>query len=282
MPIPARTMTARTLLTAIAGVALLTPAAAQSTFHVKEFDYERGNWVVETINAYQGGFRPRSDRVQWGHELGIGYAVSDWWQPKLLVSFDKEESQPYHVQRLLLENTFTLKPLVEKRDGIGFAWFQSLEFGLDDQQTNATLFGPMITAQLGRFSLSTNTFLDKTFGRNREEGMGLLLAWQGRYEIADKIKIGMEGYTYVPEIGAGSRTPQTGTANRIGPMVIFEVDLPGLARPPSPTGPAARLRHATDGGKHEPPHAEIEIGALFGTTAYTPDTTIKANMHVRF
>lgn len=271
-----------TLLAAVATLACLTPAAAQSTFHVKEFDYKHGDWVIETINAYQGGFRPRSDRVQWGHELGIGYAVNDWWMPKLLVSFDKDEGQSYEVQRLLLENTFTLKPLIEHRDGVGFAWFQSLEVGLNDLQTNATLFGPMMTAQLGKFSVSTNTFFEKTFGRNHEPGIGLLLAWQGRYELAGKIKVGLEGYTYVPEIGASSRTPETGIANRIGPMVILEVDLPGLAPSVNARAGAGRVRHAAHGGKHEPPHAEIEIGALFGTTAYTPDTTLKANMHVRF
>lgn len=107
-------------MTVVAGT-----ASAQSTFHVKEFDYKQGDWVFETINAYQGGFRPRSDRTQWGHELGIAYAVNNFWLPKLLISFDKEEHGSHEVQRLLFENTFAFKPIAEGKDGFGWAWFQS-------------------------------------------------------------------------------------------------------------------------------------------------------------
>lgn len=277
--------------TAMAGIAaamvFLAPNAgsAQSTFHVKEFDYKPGDWVIETINAYQGGFRPRSDRTQWGHELGIGYAVNGFWQPKVLISFDKEQGDSYEVQRLLFENMFTFKPLEEGKDGFGFAWFQSLEGALTDRQTNSTAFGPAITAQLGKFSISTNTFFEKTFGQNREPGMNFLLAWQARYEVMDKLKVGVEGYTLVPEIGARHPTPQSGITNRIGPVLIYEIELPrGMhgGGPGGRTGPMRSVRTSTHGGQHEPPHAEIEFGVLFGTTDYTPDTTAKLNMHLKF
>ncbi len=260
-------------------------AQAQSTFHVKEFDYKQGDWVFETINAYQGGFRPRSDRVQWGHELGIAYGVTNWWLPKVLISFDKDEGRSHEVQRLLFENTFTLRPLAEDTDGFGFAWFQSVEGALNDRQTNSTAFGPIFTAQMGKFSLSTNTFLEKTFGQNREQGMNALIAWQTRYEIIDKVKIGFEGYTFIPEIGARIRTPETGIVNRVGPVLIFEVDLPGLAAKSNGGGmKGGTMRHVAGAGngKAEVPHAEIEFGVLFGTTNYTPDTTGKVNMHIKF
>lgn len=274
------------ILAAISGLSLATAAAAQSTFHVKEFDYERGKWVFETINAYQGGFKPRSDRVQWGHELGLAYAVTDWWLPKVLVSFDKDEGGPYEVQRLLLENTFKLRPIEDGKDGFGLAWFQSLEGALNRHQTNSTAFGPIFTAQSGKFSISTNTFFDKSFGQNREPGINFLYAWQARYEIMDKVKVGVEGYGFIPEIGARSPTPETGQTNRIGPVLIIEFDMPGNGRAAG-TGAARAphtVRHAARGanGKDEPPHAEIEFGVLFGTTDYTPDVTGKINMHVHF
>jgi hypothetical protein len=271
---------------AVAALALPLSAAAQSTFHVKEFDYKQGDWVIETINAYQGLFRPRSERTQWGHEIGIGYAVSDFWTPKVLISFDKEQREAYEVQRLLFENTFTFKQLEEKRDGIGFAWFQSVEGALTDRQTNATAFGPMVTAQLGKFSISTNTFFEKTFGQNREEGVNFFFAGQARYEIMDKVKLGFEAYTFVPEIGARNQTPNTGLANRIGPVLIIEVDLPRGAEASRPANTKS-LKAGTAGVQHvhaggDAPHAEIEVGVLFGTTEYTPDTTGKVNVHFRF
>ncbi len=277
---------AGSILAAISTLSLATAAAAQSTFHVKEFDYERGKWVFETINAYQGAYRPRSERMQWGHELGLAYAVTDWWLPKVLVSFDKEEGGPYEVQRLLFENTFKLRPIEEGKDGVGLAWFQSVEGAINRHQTNSTAFGPILTAQAGKFSITTNTFLDKSFGQNREPGINLFYAWQARWEVVDKIKIGFEGYGFIPEIGARNQTPQTGMTSRIGPVLIFEFDLPGSrgsAGGGTARGPHA-VRHAAKGGngKDEPPHAEIEFGVLLGTTEYTPDVTGKINMHVHF
>lgn len=159
---------------------------------------------------------------------------------------------------------------------------------INNRQTNATAFGPIITGQFGKFSFSTNTFFEKTFGQNREEGINFLFAGQARYEIMDKVKVGFEVYTFIPEIGAKNPTPQTGLINRVGPVLIFEVDLPRHAGSSGSNaglkGGAGAVRHAAKGanGKDEPPHAEIEFGVLFGTTEYTPDVTGKVNMHVKF
>ena len=280
---------ALTLVAPLLPLTILAPsiAMAQSTFHVKEFDFKAGNWVFETVNANQSGFGPRTDRVQWGHELGLAYAVSDFWLPKLLISFDKDEGGRYDVQRVLFENIFTFKPLVEGRDGFGFAWFQSLEGAVNNRQTNSTAFGPIFTGQLGKFSMSTNTFFEKTFGQNNEPGMNFLLAWQARYEVMDKVKLGLEGYTLVPEIGARRSTPETGVANRIGPVLILELDLPrgmgiGGAGVSGGTGTVKHASAGGHGGHADAPHAEIEMGVLFGTTEYTPDVTGKVNMHIHF
>lgn len=279
---------ATALLFSVSMAGMAATASAQSTFHVKEFDYKQGDWVFETINAYQGGFRPRSDRVQWGHELGLAYAVNNFWLPKVLISFDKDEGRAYELQRFLFENTFTFKPIEENKDGFGFAWFQSLEAAMNGRQTNATAFGPIFTGQRGKFSFSTNTFFEKTFGQNNEPGMNFLFAGQARYEIMDKVKIGFEVYTLVPEVGAKTHTPLTGTMNRVGPVLILEVDLPRSAGVGGGNGMmkagATSVRRANVGanGKDEAPHAEIEFGVLFGTTDYTPDVTGKANMHIKF
>lgn len=286
-----RKVRALKMATAVLAVMLgYEPALAQSTFHVKELDYMQGDWVFETINAYQGGYRVRSERTQWGHELGLGYAVTSWWMPKLLLAFDKQEQGHYDVQRLLFENVFQLKPMPEGQDGIALAWFQSVEAALTSTQTNATDFGPIFSAQAGKFSITTNTFFEKTFGQNREAGINFIFGWQARYEVMNKVKIGVEGYGFVPEIGAARPTPMTGMTHRIGPVLIYEFDLPGVS-----TSPGSGLRRipgmmranapATHIDMHGPagaPHAELEFGVLFGTNEYTPDVTGKVNMHISF
>ena len=66
--------------------------------------------------------------------------------------------------------------------------------------------------------------------------------------------------------------------------MIFEVDLPGQK---VGAGGAGRSGHSVKStmagaGKADAPHAEIEVGVLFGTTDYTPDVTGKVNMHISF
>ena len=177
------------LLLSISMVGMGATASAQSTFHVKEFDYKQGDWIFETINAQHSGLSTRSNFVRAGHELGLAYAVNNFWLPKVLITFDKDEGRSYDVQRLLFENTFTFKPIAEGKDGLGFAWFQSLEGALNDRQTNATAFGPILTGQLGKFSFSTNTFFEKTFGQNHVPGLNFQFPSSGA--ICEKLRTSM-------------------------------------------------------------------------------------------
>jgi hypothetical protein len=276
-------MLRRLLISTLSLMALASGATAQSTFHLKEFDYKRGEWTFENINAANSGFPARADRIRAAHELGLGFALTDWWQPKVLVAFDTEaiDGADYQLRRVLFENVFKLAPLAEEKDGIGAAWFHAVEWGVHRGETNASIFGPILTAQAGKFSATVNPFAVKTFGNHREPGWDFYLAWQGRYEIADKIKIGIEGYTTWPELGASSAA-SAGVQNRIGPVVIFEFDIPGFkggAGTPATHGTSAvpSVRGASHGQ-----HAELELGVLFGTTDATQDVTGKVNLHVSF
>ena len=269
------------------GLAMASPAVAQTTFHLKEQDFDKGKWVFETINSGFSGFPQRADRVRASHELGLAYGVTDWWLPKVLVAFDKEafDGADYILRRVLFENTFKLRALEEDKDGLGLAWFQAFEWGVYRGETNATVFGPIVTGQLGKFSATLNPFVIKTFGSRREPGTDLYFAWQGRYEIMDKVKIGLEGYTTWPGVGA-SAVAKTGAGiqNRIGPVLIFEVDLPGAksaGSSPRPGGHSHGAVPSVKGAGHGN-RAEIEIGVLFGTTDATQDVTGKINMHVSF
>lgn len=269
----------------VCAVAWAGAAVAQSTFHLKEFDYQVGTWEFESINAYQDRLGPLTNRVRTGHELGLAYTFTSRWQPKILIGFDTDDGQDLKLQRLLFENVFTLKPLALGPDGIGLGWFQSIEGALNDRQTNVTLFGPIVTAQWGRFSFSTNTFLEKTFGQNREPGLNLQYALQTRYLVMDKVKVGFEVYGMIPEFGTGGAR-LSGLENRVGPVLIIDFDLPrdggagvdSADRGTSRRGPARSVVTGSPG----PAHAELELGVLFGTTDYTADVSGKANMHVRF
>jgi hypothetical protein len=249
----------------------LSPASAQ-VFHIKEGDFERGGIEIESNNAFQGGFPRNADRIVNGQEHGFGYAPLSWWQFKTLLGLSKPEGEGFRATRAILENVFVLKGLPENADGVSLAWFQAVEAAIHHDQTNATIFGPIVTFQAGKFSLATNPFFEKSFGRNREEGVAFVYGWQARYEVAKGIRLGVEGYGRIPDIG--NAPAGEFQEHRIGPVALIEFGLPKHAREPrtAMTGPAAN-----NGG-----HAELELGLLFGLTEATPDVTGKANLHLKF
>ena len=248
--------------TSIAAALLLmasTTALRAQTFHIKEFEFERGGWSFENINAVQDRFPINADRIRSGHELGLGYGLTSVYFPKILVSFEKPADADWIVQRAILENIFLLQGLARGRDGLGLAWFQSIEGRIDRHETNSTLFGPIVTAQVGKFSTSFNPFFEKTFGSNSQHGVAFNGNWQARYEVADGVRLGMEGYSLWPDFAHAA--PVSQQQHRFGPMALIDWQLM--------LGPRA-------------PRGDLEIGALFGVTDATPGITYKANAQVQF
>lgn len=246
------------------------PLLAQ-TFHVKEADFEGGQWTVESINAAQQGYSANAERVRTGHEIGVGYGITPAWQVKGLVSFATLDHETTRLQRAIMENVVVLEALAEGKDGIGVAWFQAFEGALVARETNVTIFGPTILLRFGKSELALNPFFEKSFGQNRTDGIDLVYGWQARHELNSQVSLGIEGYGRIVDLGSGQ--PVAEQEHRIGPVLILKSVLGNAA------GPAA---HSASARSASPSTADIELGALFGLTDATPDMTIKANLHFNF
>jgi hypothetical protein len=256
--------------------ALLAELAAAQTFHVKEPDFEGGQWSVESINASQHSFPVNAHRIHTGHELGLGYGISAFWQLKGLLAFNTPEGEDIRAQRGLLENIFVLRAQPKEGSGIGAAWFQSIEAALNSEETNATTFGPILLGRAGKLEVALNPFFAQTFGQNREEGIAFVYGWQVRREITKTFSLGIEGYGRIPDVLGG--TPVDFQEHRMGPVLILETELqtgnqlragrsgaePSMAKPTRSAGTA------------------LELGVLFGMTEATADLTGKANLHFTF
>jgi hypothetical protein len=248
--------------------------AVAQTFHVKEADFDKGEWSVESINASQHRFPVNADRIPTAHELGLGYGISAFWQLKGLISFHSPEDESVRFQRGLIENIFVIRALPKERNGISTAWFQSLEVALDPDETNATTFGPILLARSGKLELALNPFFAQTFGQNREEGIAFVYGWQLRHEITKNLSFGVEGYGKIPDVGSG--TPLEFQEHRIGPVLIVETELE--------QGRQNRLGTAGVGAPMASSKSAValEFGVLFGMTDATADVTGKANLHFTF
>ena len=256
--------------------ALSVELAVAQTFHVKEADFEKGEWTVESINASQHRFPANADRIHTGHEIGLGYGVSAFWQVKGLLAFNTPEGEGIRVQRGLIENIFVLRALPSEANGIGTAWFQSIEVALDREETNATTFGPIFLGRAGKLEVALNPFFAQTFGQNREEGIAFVYGWQVRQEITKTLSLGIEGYGKMPDVAGGS--PIEFQEHRIGPVLILETEL----QKASQTGLGRSGMGASMAKPAGNPGAVLELGILFGMTEATADLTGKANLHFTF
>ncbi len=265
----------RRLLASGAVVALMTtfaePLSAQ-TFHIKEADFEAGQWNVESINAALQGFPSNAERSRTGHELGIGYGITAAWQLKGLISFNTPDHETTKLQRAIMENIVVLRALEEGKNGIGVAWFQAVEAAIARDATNATIFGPTIIMRQGKTELALNPFFEKSFGQNHTQGVDFLYGWQARRELSEHVSIGLEGYGRVPDIGNG--VPLDFQEHRIGPVLILKSGLGGAPSGPSRVGASAATGHGTS--------ADLELGVLFGLTEATSDVAFKANVHFNY
>ncbi len=145
------------------------PAGAQ-VLDVAQPEVEKGNWEFVTLNGFQSGL-PRDDAaaLRHDHQLQLGYGITDYFALKLIGNAERPHDGRLEFTALALEGTFQFA----KADKHGFAaaWLTTLDFGTQSDGTNTLILGPIFKQQFEPFTVVTNTFLEKTFGRNSEDGM---------------------------------------------------------------------------------------------------------------
>jgi len=111
-----------------------------------------------------------------------------------------------------------------------------------------------MTLAANKLSLTANPFLEKTFGRNRVEGIALNYGWHAKYELRSGFAVGVEAFGVVENLA--DPPPWSAQEHRIGPAIFIEIEL-------------------TKDFKITP-----DIGVFFGLTPATPDVAIKLNVGI--
>jgi hypothetical protein len=238
-------------LLALAALALcLGHAHAQG---INEPEVEKGQRKLESVHIIQNGFNGGlAGSTREVHSGAFTQGITDIWQVKGFVAFDRLDHQGYEAVAGVVENTFAILD-AKKSGGLGLAWFTGIAVSLLDRETNALVYGPILRLGAGPTSLVLNPFLETTFGQN-EEGTALLYAWQLKHEVRKGLFLGAEGYGRYPDITGGEGAER----HRIGPFAAFEFDV-------------GEKRTLT-----------LETGLLFGLTEETADTTVRAQVSLTF
>ena len=243
----------RTLLTIVAASNFwLAPTNAQ-TFDVKQIDVTKGaiDYGPETMFAAH----PPREANRHVNEQALFYGLTDWWKISGALKFEKPTIDDLRMDAASVGSIFVLKALDEKhpRD-FGLGWYTEVSASTHEATTNSVLFGFIPTIKHDKLTLTGNPFFEKTFGRNREQGIAFAYGWQLKYELREGLGVGVEGFGVVEDLGNSPSFSEQ--EHRVGPVIYTEWEI-------------AKDRKIG-----------IDVGLLFGLTPETADLALKVNFGV--
>ena len=269
-------------------LAVVLPGSAKAQFTINSPKVEKGEVEAETHGAVQSGF-PKSDEddaekgIRQGHDVEIGYGFTDFWKAELGLSFQKPVGNGFEASSIELENTFQLGTI--ERWNMTFGLLASVSLGIGGaDEPDAFEIGPLL--QFGdekSGSLILNGLFGKTFGDNREDGIGFEYAAQVRFPVTEKVGLGAEAFGAIEDIG---HTPAFDeTELRVGPMLYLSFgdnddDDKGGRRKGKGSDDDDDNKGLKGGDKE--PEVALGMGVLFGATDATPDVTFKWDLEVSF
>lgn len=266
---------------ALAGLSATPAAAGHNIFHIFTPAVEAGAWGAEALSAFHAGLPPASEHasVRAAHELAVHTGVNDLWMTKLALGIERPAGGDYEVTSIASENVFRFTP--KAHAAVDAAWFTAIEAGVASDAANAVVFGPIVSVAQGPVAVMLNPFFEKTFGRNREDGVAFAYGWRATYQISDALSFGVEGYGAVENLG--NAPPVSDQVHRVGPVLYFghvHGNPDGIHGPEHTKHGHAMHDAEHHGGKQPEWHGEF--GILFGLTDATPDAAIKFNIGADF
>jgi hypothetical protein len=247
--------TTLTVLTAVVVSAATVSAASAQTFDVKDTEIKAGELEFGTSNTFQSGLPRDTVANRSAHDKSLDYGVTDRWRLSGIGKFERPDGEKMRFAAVGIENLFAFKPIDDKKThDVGFGWFVGTQFSTNHETQNNVNFGPVISVKLDKVSLNANPFFEKTFGRNKIDGIAFTYGWNAKYALTEKFAVGIEGFGVVENIGGG--TPLDEQQHRIGPAIFTEIEI-------------------TKDYSISP-----DLGILFGLTKGTPDVAIKLNVGI--
>lgn len=258
-----------------AGAMLLAGTPAMAQFAVESPKVEQGELEIEKHGSVQtgipGGEDDEGEGVRHGHEIEVGYGVTSFWKASLGLSLQAPEDEGLEASAIEFTNIFQLA----KGSGATFGMLASVSVGLNDEP-NAFEFGPLVEFGNEERSLTLNAIFEKTFGDNREEGIGFEYAAQAKFEVSKGVALGVEGFGEIEDIGNSGSFDETQL--RIGPAVFLSFgDDKDDAKGGGDDDEAKGMKKADND-----PEIKAGFGVLFGATDATPDTTFKWDLEIAF
>ena len=213
---------------AIAGIGvvgpLLLPATALAqTFDVKQLDVTGVRSRPPATTRCKGRWRiRRRDDNRSAHDLSLDYGVSNAWRLSGLLKLENPLDKDFRLAKSAVENIWVFRP-VPKAGGLGLGL---VYLGGGRHRSGQHEREPVRAdhyAQGRQGDLYGQSLFEKTFGRNRIEGIALNYGWNVKYTLNDTLAIGVEGFGLVENLG--DPAPLAEQQHRLGPALFATLKL---------------------------------------------------------
>lgn len=251
-----RTLGFWTALSMLGLIVVCPPSALAQALDIDHPEITKGEFELRSVNAFNGGFSDGSQGAsRSSHEVSASYSPSDW--VKLTAHLDAENALggDWRLDHGAIELQFQLLK-AGAAGGLALGWLTNLQVSTDAQSTNSLIFGPIIKGSSKAASITSNLYLEDTFGRNRDPGLRALYGWQGKVEVSDSFGLGIEGYGAIDDIC--NAPPASEQDHRMGPAAYFSSKL------------------------DDDRTFLVDLALLFGLTEAAPNSSLKFNFGMTF
>jgi hypothetical protein len=89
---------------------LIQPKSASAQFSISSPEVKKGELEIEEHSSFQSGLPDDSDdAISQGHEVSVGYGITDIWKAEVAFGFQKPKGNSFEASTIEIENTIALR-----------------------------------------------------------------------------------------------------------------------------------------------------------------------------
>jgi hypothetical protein len=282
-----------------AGLTVAGTRSAWAEFEIQESSVEKGEVEVEYRGAYHWGL-PKTDKggsgvlddeiddtegevrgdrdeevpLRQSHDLEFEMGITDRWMVSTTIGTTVPAGFNWQLDAVEVETQYEL---IERHgNGLGLAFAVSYGWAAQPETANEVQFGPIMEFGLGKFLLTTNTYISRQTGDFAEtDGLGFEYGWRGEYDFSKHWGVGVEMFGEIEDLSnAGSFNDQQ---HSIGPTLFWK---PITSDDDDEAGDVGEVdaNGDDDNGKQPKPAGmefSMNVGVQLGLTDATSDGALK-------
>ena len=237
----------------VAGIAFVFNAAiAGPADYIYTPIVEQGE---KEIDFKAGHERPgTSGQKRTDTSVGFGYGATAWWFTEIYAKYQRIDPAGTSFDAVEWENKFQLTETGKYPVDIGF--ILEIERPKDRTEGYEVKWGPLLQTDFGRWQLNANVLLERNHRNEMSGDTRLLHQMQIKYRWKPELEFGIQSFG---DVGKWTHwSPAQDRDHRIGPALFGKLAL----------------------GNHQA--IRYNVALLIGTTAATPDRTLRLQTEYEF